>query len=146
METGGRPSLGQIIQVDYSASLAFWFPVALWALLAFYKLTGRPPTAQTVKISIAVTIIGVVILAWRYLHYASVSKKAQVTPGTISGIATFLDGGKVKYTYTFQGETFVGSNAVHLTRKSRGLKVGDAVTLIVDRERPGRAFIKDLFL
>jgi hypothetical protein len=52
----------------------------------------------------------------------------------------------VDYVYIHQGNRYVSSNAIHKVQQTRALRIGDQVVVMVDRNDPQRAFIRDLYI
>jgi 20S proteasome alpha/beta subunit len=52
----------------------------------------------------------------------------------------------VDYVYSHQGQKYASGNAIHKVKQTLALKVGEQVVLIVDRNNPKRAFIRDLYM
>ncbi len=152
-----RPPFTRIIWTDYIAFLGLFFPLMIWALYLLLVGFSSPfnPAGETTAavqenlrlfyISLALSLVGMSLLVWRLLLIGSVFLHGLEARGQIDEIFFYRDRGRVKYTYTFQGETYTSGVALHRTRKTRALQTGDQVTLVVDRERPKRAFIRDIY-
>lgn len=153
-----EPSLRSIIWTDYTAFLALLFPLMAWALYLLLAGFSSPfdPAGETALaaqenlrlfyISVAVTVVGLPLLAWRVLMIRAVFSDGQQASGQIDSVYFYRDRGRVKYTYTFQGQTYTSGAALHRTSKTRDLQPGDQVNLVVDRNKPRRAFIREIYL
>lgn len=153
-----QPSLARIVWTDYPAFLALLFPLMIWAsylLLVGFNSPFNPPGDSTATsqenlrifyISIVLSLICLPLLAWRLLLIRSVFSHGLEVRGKIDSIYFSRDRGRVTYTYTFLGQNYTSGTSLHRTRKARELQTGDQVTLVVDRDKPKRAFIRDLYL
>lgn len=139
------PSLIRTIQTDYTAFLAFLFPVIFWGLYLFFTFSSMD-AAGFADISIAVTAAGLLILLWRYWLLRSVFHDGVEVPGVVSDIYFFRGRGRVSYIYTYQGQKYISGNAINKTKRTRSLVQGEQVTLVIDPNNPKRAFIRDLYL
>jgi hypothetical protein len=52
----------------------------------------------------------------------------------------------VEYVYTYQGQKYASGNAIHKVKQTQGLKIGEEVLVMIDRNNPKRAFIRDLYM
>lgn len=140
------PSLFRIIQVDYLASLGVIATVVIWGMaLAFLWLD--PEAASFFRIiAPLVTVVGLIVLFWRAQAIRSVFSDGEETPGVIGSIGFFRGRGRVEYVYTYQGRKLLGGNAVQSTKHAQALTQGQAVTVLVDRLNPKRAFVRELYL
>jgi len=143
---GKRPLLLCVIQNDYVALIAFLFPVVFWAFYAFDMVLGGGGWPAFIYIALAVTVIGFVVLIWRYWLILSAFTQGIEVSGTISRISFFRDRGRVDFVYTWYEEKYASGMAVAKTKRTSALKEGQAIVLMVDSGRPRNAFMRDLFL
>ena len=143
-----HPSLLKILKIDYLAFLGLWFPIIIWAIYIVLLLLNKTNPSDTgLLIAYAViTVLGILVLGWRIQLYYSVFDDGIEAMATISNISFFRDRGRIDYAYLFQGQKFMSGNAVMKTKETRSIQIGDQVVLVVDRNHPKRAFIRDLFL
>jgi hypothetical protein len=143
-----QPSLFKIMTIDYIALTAFLFPVVSWgfyiALLVFKRIDATDYDFPAIAASI--TVVAIVVLAWRIRLFYSIFTDGIEAPATISNIMFFRDRGRVDYIYTIQGEKFSSGNAIHKVKQTRSLQVGEQVIVMVDRNNLKRAFIRDLYM
>jgi hypothetical protein len=66
--------------------------------------------------------------------------------GVVTGLSFFRGRGRVQYSYTVHGEKQTSDNAINKNGRTRKLKVGQKVTVLVDRNNPKRAFIREIYL
>ncbi len=141
-----RPSLLRVISVDYPALLAAMFPVVFWVWTAYYFYAGSDSLQFFVLVSAGITLVAIPFLFWRYRNISSVFEEGVESPGRIMAINFFRGRGRLDYAYTFQGQKLVSGNAINRTRQTRDLRVGQEVTLLIDRNNPKRAFVKEIYL
>jgi hypothetical protein len=149
-----RLSLLKIMWTDYPAFISTCTMAVAWIIILAWVPAWRSdgpivsPEAKPVFLSIAalITLVGMAILLWRFqILWAALVSGAQVR-GKITKIEMRRDRGQVKYTYIFNHEEFQSSAPIHRNKQTLALKTGSPVILMVDKKRPSRAFIKDLYL
>lgn len=140
-----RASIARIIANDYTTFNAFMFQavlVLIYAVLVFL----RAESADFFGYTAAVIILAALVIGlWRIRLIASVIVDGIATPAKINSVYFFRDRGRVEYVYTYAGRRYECSNALHRTRQTASLAVGDAITVMVDRDTPQRAFIFELY-
>ncbi|TEU11420.1 MAG: DUF3592 domain-containing protein [Anaerolineales bacterium] len=153
-----QPSPLRIIQSDYVALLAALFPIVSWVMYVatayfgfFPGLRGRDPLTGAdapffLYLGIITTLIGIPLLVWRIRSFQAMFTRGVEVPGRITNISFYRDRGRVEYAYTYQGQTYQGGNAVRKTGRTKALQPGGEVVLIVDRDNPKRALIRDLYV
>jgi hypothetical protein len=146
MNSSQSPSILRVIQNDYVATLGAIFPPITWVVFGFMLMMEGGNFSKLFPVGLAITVLGFAAILWRYQLIRAVFEYGQETPAVISGIAFFRDRGRVHYVYTFQGQKYTSSNAIMKNGRTRKLQVGDPVTLVVSRDQPKRAFIRDLYL
>jgi hypothetical protein len=141
-----RPSLKRIIDVDYTAQVSVLFPPVSWGICLVLTILQGSDFAFSSITALAVTIISLSVLIWRVRTLYSVFADGFEVPAIIHSVSFFRGRGRVEYVYTYQGQKYLSGNAVQKTRWAEALKVGDQVIVVVDRKKPKRAFIRDLYL
>ena len=143
-----QPSLLKIITIDYIAFLGWLFPVVMWGIyIALIVLGNIKANDFTLPIIFAViSVVALAILMWRIQVFNTVFSDGIETTATINNVSFFRDRGRVDYVHTYQGQKYVSGNAIHKVKQTLALKVGEQVVLMVDRNNPKRAFIRDLYM
>ncbi|HKJ37526.1 MAG TPA: DUF3592 domain-containing protein [Anaerolineales bacterium] len=141
-----KPSLFRVILVDYSSLLAALFPITFWILTTYYFYTGDDGLQFFVLLSTGVTVLGIPYLFWRFHIISSVFEDGLEVQGTIMSVSFFRGRGRADYTYTHQGQKYISGNAISRTKYTRTLQSGQQVTILVDRNTPKRAFVKEIYL
>jgi hypothetical protein len=142
-----RPSIFKIIIIDYAAFTAALFPVVLWGiylLLLVMKETRINELTYPV-IAGGITFISILVLIWRIRQISLMFEDGLEVPATISRVFFFRDRGRVEYMFTYNGQEYITGNALHKVKQTSALKVGDKVTVLLDRNDPRRTCIRDLY-
>lgn len=141
-----RPSLFRVISTDYPSFLSVLFPIVFGGFSIYFFFAGNDALRLFLPLAIVVTVIGVPILVQRYRAISSVFAEGAQAKGVVTGLSFFRGRGRVQYSYTFQGEKLMSDNAINKNSRTRKLRVGQTVTVIVDRNNPKRAFIQEIYL
>lgn len=143
-----QTSLVKIITVDYTAFVAFIFPPIMWVLYAILLFSNKAQLSDPVLPAIfgVISILAVAVLLWRIQSIRAVFTDGQEAEATLSNVFFFRDRGRLNYVYISQGQKYLSSNAVLKNRHTSALQVGSQVTVMVDRNHPNRAFIRDLYI
>ena len=107
---------------------------------------GEERPTLTLPLAIVAAVIGVPVLVRRYQTISSVFEDGTEAQGTVTSLSFFRGRGRVQYSYTFQGEKQSSDNAINKNGRTRKLRVGQKVTVLVDRNNPKQAFIRDIYL
>ena len=143
-----QPSLLKIVTIDYVAFLGWLFPVVMWGMYVVFIVLGNVKTNDfTLPIILAViTVVALAILIWRIQVFNTIFSDGIETIATINNVSFFRDRGRVDYVYTHQGQKYASGNPIQKVKQTLALKVGEQVVLMVDRNNPKRAFIRDLYM
>lgn len=143
-----QPSLFKIIMVDYMAFVGAIAPVSLWGVYIFLLLTKREDISNlTIPIIFGVlTVLGLILLVWRIILINNIFTDGIEANAAISRVFFFRDRGKIECVYSYLGEKYVSSNKVMKFKFTTTLRSGMEVVVMVDRNKPKRAFIRDLYL
>jgi hypothetical protein len=140
------PSLFRIISTDYPSYLSVLFPVVFGAFTVYFLITNNNSSQLFLLITALVTIIGVPTLIQRYRTISSVFTNGTPAKGLITAIGFLRGRGRVEYSYTAQGERYTSRNAINRNGRTRKLRVGQNVNVVVDPDDPKRAFIQEIYL
>ena len=141
-----NPSLFRIISTDYSSYLSILFPVVFGFFTIYFFNTENSSSQLFLLITTVVTAIGIPTLFQRYRTISSVFANGTLTKGVITHIGFLRGRGRVEYSYTAQGEKHTSSNAINRNGRTRNLRIGQEVKVVVDPNDPRRAFIQDIYL
>ena len=141
-----RPSFFRVISTDYASFLSVLFPIVFGGFSIYFFFAGNDALRLFLPLAIIVTVIGVPVLVRRYRTISSVFEDGTEAKGIVTGLSFFRGRGRVQYSYTFQGEKQTSDNAINKNGRTRKLRVGQTVTVLVDRNNPKRAFIREIYL
>ena len=140
------PSLFRVISTDYPSYLSVLFPIVFGGCTLYFFATENDASRLFLFLAIGVTVIGVPTLIQRYRTISSVFANGIQTMGVVDSIGFFRGRGRVEYSYTFQGEKQTSSNAINRNSRTRNLRVGQSVKVLVDPDNPKRAFIQEIYM
>jgi hypothetical protein len=142
-----RPSIFKIIIIDYAAFTAALFPIVMWGIYMLLLAMQEIQLSNLAYPAIAagITIVSILILIWRIRRISMLFEDGLEVTATIGNVFFFRDRGRVDYTFTYNGQKFITGNALHKVKQTSELKVGDTVTVLIDRNNPKRACIRDLY-
>jgi len=142
---GRSPSLFGVISTDYPSFLSVLFPIVFGGFSLYFFFTGNDALRLFLPLTIGVAVVGVPVLVQRYGTISSVFTDGTPTSCVLTGISFFRGRGRIEYSYTLQGEKQVSGSAINNNSRTRKLSVGQTVTVLVDRDNPKRAFIRDIY-
>jgi hypothetical protein len=140
------PSPFRVISTDYPSFLSVLFPIVFGGFSIYFFFTRNDAFQLFLLLAIGATVVGVPVLVQRYRVISSVFADGSEAKGVVTGLSFFRGRGRVEYSYTFKGEKQVSANAINKNSRTRKLRVGEAVTVIVDPNNPKRAFIQEIYL
>jgi hypothetical protein len=140
------PSLFRVISTDYPSFLSVLFPIVFGGFSIYFFFTRNDAFQLFLLLAIGATVVGIPVLGQRYRVISSVFADGSEAKGVVTGLSFFRGRGRVEYSYTFKGEKQVSANAINKNSRTRKLRVGEAVTVIVDPNNPKRAFIQEIYL
>ncbi|WP_322508914.1 DUF3592 domain-containing protein, partial [Anaerolinea sp.] len=91
------------------------------------------------------SLAGLALAFWRVRLIRRVIEEGVQMPATIVRASFFRGRGRVEVVYTYQGERVVSGNVVMKNKLTSAFQLGTPVTVMVDREKPRRAFIRELY-
>ena len=140
------PSLFRVISTDYPSFLSVLFPIVFGSFSLYFFLTSNDALRLFLLLAVGAIILGIPYLVQRYRTISSVFADGIEAQGTVTKMFFFRGRGRIEYSYTVQGKKQTSSNAINKNSRTRGLKVGETVTVVVDRNDPKLAFIKEIYL
>jgi hypothetical protein len=139
------PSLTRVIWNDFSAflSAAMGFFLILFGVWDLIISTRVSPSFYWFYVGLPCAAFAFSLLRFLLIRVAFVDGHS--IQGEISEVRFFRGRGKICYSYMVNGQKYLSGNRVQHTRETKKFRVGDPVTLMVDRNQPKRAFIRDLY-
>ncbi len=150
-----RPSIRQILWTDYTAFFVALIPIVIWivflAWVPDWRRDNHPVISPQLRpfvlyFNLVLTVVTLVILFRRVRLLLKVFRDGAQVRGRITSFSMRRDRGQVEYIYIFDRDEYRSGVAVHRNKQTLALKVGDRVILMVDPDRPQRAFIRDLYV
>ena len=146
MESNQRPSFLRVVSTDFTAQMTLIMPLVFCGIYVVLLVLRENISLGSTLIGVGIVVLSITILIRRYLLIQLIYKDKQEVTGEISSTFFNRGSGRVDYTYSFQGENYISGNSVSASKRTQVLKIGDRVVLLVDRRKPTRAFIRDLYL
>jgi hypothetical protein len=141
------PSIRRILWADYPAFISAALIVTAWVVYLFWA--ADPPTGDWslpfLGLASALTLGSLGVIGLRVYQLRKVFLRGEAVRGQITAIDFNRDRGRAEYTFDYQGETYRASAPLHRHGRARALQVGEKVILMIDRQNPRRAFIRDLY-
>jgi hypothetical protein len=148
----------RVLKNDYPSLLMLMAIAVAWAFLIGGAVFDRLPTKQGKLVEVgpaAMIVIAIVVvlvtfmfgfLAWR--RVSDIKRIVESGPEVqrqVTEIWFIKDRGRVEYEYSVDGKSYSSGNAIWKNAETSAIQVGDTVMLIVDRDKPSRAFIASLY-
>jgi hypothetical protein len=142
-----HPSFFRVVSTDYTACSSLLTPFVLGAFYLYLSLTEETPVELIVPIMFAAgAVIAVIVLFWRIQLFNTIFSDGMTATATISKIWFYRDRGRINYTYFYLGQNYTSGNVVMKVKKARQIQMGDQLTVMINRNNPKQAYIRDLYL
>jgi hypothetical protein len=145
METR-QPTLWRILQTDYAAYFAALFVVILWGFTLYDFIRGQELQPSFLYLLGSVTVVGLIVLAWRTAWINTLYNEGQEALATIHKVTSYRGRTRITFVHVYHGEKYLSNNMVVRNKRTRGYVVGDQVVVLVDSNRPKKACIKELYI
>jgi hypothetical protein len=139
-----KPSFLRILRKDYDAyNSAVLFPII--GLLLILDLLFNLYGTWFSYLALAMMAYSVITLILRYRKILSLLENGVETASTVKSVQPFRGNIKIKYGFNFRGDEFsITTNNMRNT-KTKNIKTGDEVVLLVDPDNPKKIMAKDAF-
>jgi hypothetical protein len=141
-----RPSIIRILDSDYTTALALMAPFIFWLLFWLLAIMHVVDLQIPRYVVIALTIASLLFAAWRCWLISQVFTSGGETQADVQYIWFSRDRGSLVVSFTWEGALFQKNSMIPKNEYTKALKEGQAITLVVDRHQPKRAFVRDLYL
>ena len=143
-----QPSFLKIIWTDYLSFITTIIPVMIWVFYLIMQFLDKVDLmgSYTLVILSILSVISLGILFLRVSHFFSVFTYGYEVNAVITAVSFYRDRGRVEYAYELQTQKYVSGNSIMKTMATRKLVVGDGVIVVVNRDQPKEAYIRDLYL
>ena len=153
-----KPSFFRVIQSDYIALLGLLFPavcLVMYICVAYFGyfpgLRGRDPIQGTEGAPlflygfIITAVIGIPLSIWRYKRIQKIFLNGVIVAGKVEGIYFHRDRGSVDFSYQYEGKSYLKPTPIMKTARTRALTRGMEVAVVVNKDDPNQALIRDLY-
>ena len=153
-----RASIAKILWSDSASLLCLVAPAAVLVFAIEDRFVGvlvpilffgrfEAGESHTFLFSAAPFLAGAsfLLLPLRLRVFLRCFARGVVVPGVVTAVPWTKDRGTLRYRYLFEGREFERFNLVHRSTAVRRLRPGDSVEVVVQRDRPSRAFVKQLY-
>jgi hypothetical protein len=153
--TKPQPSAPRVIWTDFIAFFTALMPVIMWVIFIVLATVGPIPdmrwgrdplTHAPIYLPTVFTLVAIPVLVWRVSGTRRLFADGIEVPGSITDVSFFRDRGYVKFTYRYLDVTYNGRSAIMETGPAKALRPGDQVTVVLRRENPKRAAVRELYL
>jgi hypothetical protein len=144
------PTFWRILDTDYISTFSWVSVATVWGLLIIFKLLSwnfRDETFYLIFSGVVTLIAGVLIL-WRQIAVRRIFNIGVEMRGKVVKTFFYRDRGRITVEYTPKGarDKVRSVSNLHNVRRTRKLKEGDFVSLLVDPDRPSHTLIKEAYL
>ena len=150
---------GRILRNDYPSLLMLLCISVMWVIAIGGSALGFLPTRRgggavevdstMMTVMIVAAVVGTFVFGWlaarRIQDIKRIINTGPEVQGRIQTIGFFKDRGRVEYTYEYDNQLHHAGNAIWKNRETMQLQAGDEVMLIVDPDKPSRAFVASLY-
>lgn len=148
-----KVSITKAVKSDYLSMLSSIAPIVFWALyidsqwIGIFQAPDQPSDPLFFLIlALSGTIVFGLALALRLQSIISHFENGVEVEGMIKAIWLFRGRGRVEYQYQYEGIQYQSGNAIHKTEFARSLHEGQNVKLVVRKDKPNKALIKDMYV
>ncbi len=141
-----RPTIIRIIDSDYTAALALMAPFIIWLLFWLLSIMHVVDLQIPRYLAIALTFASLLLVARRCWLISQIFANGVQTPGEVKHILFYRDRGRVMVTFNWEGKEIEKNITIPKNEYTETLSEGQAITVMVDRDQPQRAFVRDLYL
>ena len=145
-DQAGELSIVQVFWQDAIAFISVIFAPVLWVGFLFFTYQdGTGMTMPLIVIGVLATVICAVVFAWRVSVFRNLFSDNQIAQAEITDVSFWRDRGRANFVFTYNGQKYATGSPLMKTGRTKALRVGETVTVLVDRNNPKRAIIRKLF-
>lgn len=141
-----RPSILRIIDSDYAAALALLMPFLFWLLFGMLSVLRLFDLQILRYLVIGLTAGSLMLLAWRCWLIRRIFTEGVETLGEIRQVWFYRERGQLAVTFIWEKRPVQINSMIPKNDYTKTLQEGQQVPLMVDRDQPKRAFLRDLYL
>ncbi len=144
------PTFWRILDTDYIATFSFVSLVTVWVLYVLFKILSWNFRDERFYLifSAGVTAAALGLIAWRFFSVRRIFQQGEEVRARVTKSDFYRDRGQVVVEFTLRGEKDKRRSVSHLhtNRRTKAIKPGDWVTLLVNPARPRQTAIKNAYL
>ncbi len=143
------PTFWRILDTDYISTFSTVSIVTVWGLLILFKILNWNFRDEQFYLifSAVVTVVAIALITWRLLTVRRLFEVGVAASGKITKVYFYRDRGRITVEYTPIGsrDKIRSASDIHNIRRTRKLKEGDTVSLLVDPQRPTHTLILEAY-
>lgn len=140
-----KASVRKIVWNDWPALFAFAAIPTVWAIhFAFPYL--RKSADAPVALALSLSVLAATVLSWRIARVFLLFAGGAVVEGIVQSVRIVTDRGLLKYSYSYSERQFVDWCPVHKSKQVLALRIGQTLSVLVDRQNPQKSIVADLFV
>jgi hypothetical protein len=150
------PSAYNVIRYDYGALLCFLAPLVAWGMVLAASMgfsfdahrdqnDGWSDTRFYLLLALGASLVCLPILILRVRALRFLFFHGQRVQGLITDVRFVSGRGRINYTYTFNGQDYVGGSPSIRSERTNQYQKDQQIMLLVDPRNPARATIERLF-
>ncbi len=147
------------ISNDYLSVLSIVMLLVFWGMFAFGRYFGWIPRLRRnpspivfdqvghvifLSVLIIITIICLAILFFRIRKLKRLCSMGEIVNGVVIKLEAFKDRGRIYYQYSFAGNDYEKSLAIHKSKYTVGFRANDALPVVVNPNDPNESYIRSL--
>jgi len=140
-----KPSFKQILKTDYLSLVLVIIAFVIWIVIGYIMFEEGEFNIDLIYIAIPITLLSLLLAMLRAKSIQSLFENAEIVEGVVTDIWKKKDRGRVTYRYIFDGREYETGHAIHLNDKTSKLDRGDKVTVCLNKEKPEKALIREIY-
>jgi hypothetical protein len=153
-----KPSFFRVIQTDFIALAGVLVPavfLVMYISIAYFGyfpgFRGHDPIQGTEGAPfffyafIVTAVVGIPLTAGRFRSIQNLFLNGAVVIGKVEGVYFHRDRGSIDVRYEYNGKSYLKANPIMKTARTKSLAPGMEVALVVNKDDPNRALIRDLY-
>ncbi len=142
------PTFWRILDTDYLSTFCATTIGTLWGIFLLFKIFNWSFRDEQFYLILAgaVTLVALGLVLWRFLRIRQIFEGGQEVRGKVVKSSFYRDRGQVVVEYGIKKDKLRSVNHLHTNRRTRKIKEGDWVVLLVNPDRPKDTAVKEAYL
>ena len=141
-----RPTILRIIDSDYTAAMAILLLIIFWVLFWFLAAIHLVDLQILRYVVIGLTIVFLDLLAWRCWLITHIFAEGVEKQADVQQVSFFRERGRLLVSFIWEGRPLQKDSLIPKNNYTQTIQEGQQIAIMVDRDDPRRAFIRDLYL